>query len=102
MEQGPVEQNIIKQSLKAGQPIPEKIRNAPTLGKGLEIFYNAFIELNSCRSIGMDMGEIPWVAIAKYAEVHEFEGEQRDDLFYFAQALDSAYISYRQSRSKNG
>ncbi len=62
---------------------------------GLGLFYAAFWELNSCRSQGYAEGPIGWLTMHEYCVVNEIEGEQREDLFYFVQKMDSAYLDYR-------
>ena len=84
--------------MRSGEPIPERIANAPVLLPGLIVYYLAFLELSSCRSGGFSIGPIPWSSIAMYAQLHEFEGEQLEDLFYFVQCLDSEYIKFKEKR----
>lgn len=84
--------------MRSGEPIPERIANAPQLLPGLQIYYLAFVELSSCRSGGFSLGPIPWLAIDHYAARHEFEDEQYEDLFHFVQALDSEYIKYKEKK----
>lgn len=96
LEQGPIEKAIIEQSYRLKRPIPDKIANAPELKTGHELYYVAFLELNSCRQIGFSIGPIPWTAIRDYCVEHEIEGEQKDDLFDCVQALDRAYMDWYQ------
>lgn len=81
-------------------PLPQRIANAPELQVGLDLFYLAFLELSSCRSIGFGEGPIPWLAIQRYCEVHEIEGEQREDLFYHVQRLDQSFLDWRAKKMK--
>lgn len=75
-------------------PLPQKIQNAPQLILGLELYYSAFIDLNSTRSLGMVPGPIPWPVIKGYAETYEFSEEQTEDLFYFVRSMDKAYLEF--------
>lgn len=101
LKQGPVEQVIIKQAYRDGTPLPKAIQNAPELFLGLEFFYNAFWELSSCRNTGLDMGEIPWTAIDRYAVSSELDEELSNDLHYFIRRMDMEYIKYiEHSRPK--
>lgn len=81
-------------------PIPEVIKNAPDLMVGLELFYNAFVELNSSRQFGFSEGPIPWKAIHDYCDANEIQGEQRSDLFYFVNEMDSEYLEILREKSK--
>lgn len=79
-------------------PLPPKIQNAPELQVGLEFYYAAFLELTSCRFLGFGEGPISYLSIQNYCEIHEVEGEQRDDLVYHIQQMDAAYLKWRASQ----
>jgi len=79
-------------------PLPAKIREAPSLFQGLELYYDAFLELSSCRFTGFALGPIPWTAMRDYAEAFELDEEQKDDLFYFVRAMDVAYLEHQARR----
>lgn len=68
---------------------------------GLEFYFTAFLELTSCRTIGFGVGPIPWLAIIKYCEIHEVEGDQRDDLIYHVQVLDGVYLDWENKKAKD-
>lgn len=80
-------------------PIPEKIKNAPELHTGLDLFYLAFLDLNGCRSLGYGMvGPISWQTVDRYCEVYGLKGEQREDMFFFVGKMDAAYQEHQRSR----
>lgn len=82
-------------------PLPDAIANAPVLGLGLDIFFVAFMDLNSCRSLGVVEGPIPWIAKQTYSkEELQLEGEQRDDFFYYMARLDAAYLDHKAKQRK--
>ena len=95
LEQGPTERKIIEQSVRQRLPLPDRILNAPELGLGLELFYNAFNDLTPCRAIGFGEGPIPWLAIDDYCRRQGITGVQREDLLYHVQQLDTVYLEYR-------
>ena len=98
---GKDEKWLIQQAQRQGGPLPERIRNAPELFLGLELYLMAFMELTSCRGLGYGaMGPIPWMAIQRYCEVHDIQGEQREDLFYFVQKMDKAYMDWQRDKAK--
>jgi hypothetical protein len=76
--------------------LPEKIANAPELWLGLELYYDAFVELCSCRPTGWSMCPIPWTVIVDYAVAHGIVGEQLDDLFFFVRGMDAEYLKYHE------
>ena len=88
-----VEQNIIKQAKRFGNPIPDFIANKPFLMPGLELYYEAFQELATCRR----NGQIAWESIAYYATFYGFDEEQTEDLFYHIRAMDSALFEVSQN-----
>ncbi len=70
---------------------------------GLDIYYEAFLELGSTRSIGMDLGPIPWTAIDRYAQRHGYEGDDFEYLVQMVRALDEAFLKYtRDKREADG
>lgn len=95
MEQGPIEKTIIEQCVRHNQPLPSKLANAPEVSLGLELYYLAFCDLSSCREQGYVEGPVSWLTINAYAIAKNFEGEQREDLFYLIQRLDAAYMTFR-------
>lgn len=93
------EQSISKQAIRAGQPIPARILDAPSLYVGLELFLNAFFDLDTERQAGLAIGPIPWSKIREYAVAFDFDSDLTDDLFYFVKALDAAHMK-RQKKKK--
>jgi hypothetical protein len=87
--------------MQEGLPLPEKIKNAPELENGLELFIQAFFELSTSRMVGVDYGPIPWVVINEYCNSLEIVEDQRDDVFYHVRALDSTYLEFI-NRPKSG
>jgi hypothetical protein len=76
-------------------PLPDKIRNAPQLFLGLELFYGAFLDLCTCRS-GFGDGPISWKSVEEYCMISEFSVDQKDDLHYFITKMDEEYLKWRQ------
>ena len=88
--------------MREGLPLPERIKNAPTLEIGLELFYTAFFELGTCRQLGMAEGPIPWTAIDIYCNSYTIVSEQREDMHMFIRSMDNAYLKYQESKRKKG
>ncbi len=93
-----MEQTIIKQSMRGGMPLPDRIANAPQLWFGLELYYEAFWELSTCRTSGWSVGPIPWLAISEYARVFQFSDRQSDNLFKYVRELDQAYLNFHSPK----
>jgi hypothetical protein len=100
LELGPHERTIAQQAMRSGQPIPDRIANAPELEIGLRLYADAFFELDSERSHGMGLTPIPWTSIADYASAWEFDDEQRADLFYFVRKLDQEHLKRLSEKQK--
>lgn len=81
-------------------PLPDRIKDAPDLELGLELYLGAFWDLDSCRPLGWAEGPIPWTVIEQYAQLNELEGEQREMLHYHVRQLDNAYLKHRHEKAK--
>lgn len=99
-ETGLIEQSLARQSAQMGQPLPESIANAPELYSGLEIYLQAFNDLDSERSHAMGITRIPWSAIINYAKINEFNQDQTDDLVYLIRSMDSEHCKKLDSKQK--
>lgn len=96
-----MEKKILEQCYRERLPIPDKIANAPDLYLGLDLYYSAFLDLSTCRSRGFgELGEIPWTATLRWAEVHELDEEQRDSLFHHIRAMDDVYLKFQAKKAK--
>lgn len=87
-----------------GQPLPDRIANAPELFEGLQLYLQAFFDLDSERSHGMGIMMIPWQSIRHYALAYEFSDDQSEDLMYFIRKMDVAHTKRlkEKSKTKNG
>ena len=83
------------------QPIPDVMANAPELGLGLEFFYEAFLELSTCRAVGFGVGPIPWVAMDRYARRYGVAGEDFDRFRQLIRALDEVFMAHA-NKGKEG
>jgi hypothetical protein len=81
-------------------PLPKAIADAPELELGLELFYLAFMDLTTCRSMGFGEGPIPWTAVRDYCDDMELVGDQRDDMFAHIRMMDTVYLNHRASKAK--
>lgn len=97
---GGIEQNIIKQAMRFGGKLPDRIANAPRLTAGLDLFLQAFFDLDSERASGMDRTPIPWVSIKQYAEFYKFSEEQTEDLFFLVRRMDNAHLKRLREKDK--
>jgi hypothetical protein len=98
LDMGPHEETIAKQALRMGNPIPDKIANAPELEIGLHLYLQAFLDLDSERSHTNGLTAIPWSSVARYAEAFGFDDEQTEDLHYLVRKLDSEHLKRLQAK----
>jgi hypothetical protein len=89
---GPIERNIAKQSLRSGAKLPDRIANAPELFFGLQLYLDAFFDLDSERSHGMGLTPISWSSIKSYAVAYEFDEDQTESLLFLIRAMDHAHL----------
>jgi hypothetical protein len=76
------------------------IANAPQLLMGLEMYYEAFTELSTCRQVGMGMGPIPWTAIDRYGDRYGFQGEGFEYLVRMVRALDDVFLAHSRKKAE--
>lgn len=100
MEMGPHEQAIAKQAVQRGQPLPERIANAPELLLGLQLYLQAFFDLDSERSHSTGLVAIPWTSINEYAKAFDFDEDQTEDLFFFIRKMDASHLKRLELKNK--
>lgn len=89
----------MEQARNAGQPLPEDLENAPELLPGLELYWQAFMELSSCRTTGMGEGPIPWTAVNSWCVRHCIEDF---DLVYFhVRSMDITFLEFQAEKRKS-
>lgn len=90
---GESEEKISRNALKRFGRLPEEIKNAPELNPGLDLFWDAFADLASCRSPGFGtLSQIPWTAINDYAIRFGIEGFLFDRLIYYISEMDNFFL----------
>jgi hypothetical protein len=80
--------------------IPEPLRDCPDVDY-LEWVYLAFMELSTCRAMGLTLGPIPWTAIRDYANELELVEYSRELLFSAIRGLDRVLLEYYGSKAGN-
>lgn len=95
MQFGESELTYIRHARQNDQEIPAPILNAPELELGLQIYLQAFFDLQADRISGLSMGNIPSSAVRCYARDMDFDADQSDLLVRYVQKMDAAYIKFR-------
>lgn len=79
------------------KPVPAAIANAPTVLPGLHLYFQAFMDLTTCRAPG---GSIPWTAMHDWARIHGLSTVAEFDRFVaLIKAMDVAYLTFQKDRS---
>ena len=80
-------------------PLPDRIKNAPELHFGLDLYYLAFLDLTSCRGTGYGTeGPIPWTAMHHWASAHDLSQDQWEDLVYHLPMMDETYLKFKAKK----
>jgi hypothetical protein len=98
LETGPIERNLINQALRFNRPLPEKIKNAPELLPGLNLYMVGFFDLDSERPQGFSVGMIPTTAIMNYSALNDFDDAMTDDFVYLIRKMDVEYLKFQRSK----
>ena len=94
------EKAIIDECKRLGDPLPDRIANAPTVPNFMELYVDAFFDLSTDRQIGFGEGPIPHRSITDYCSKLELDYDEERDFIYFIRLMDSAYLKYREKQSK--
>lgn len=86
--------------MRSGQPMPERIANAPELRIGLQLYLQAFFDLDSERSHDFAPKAIPRSKVAEYAKELELDEEQAEDLFFFVKKMDGAHLKRLEAKTR--
>lgn len=89
------EKNLLKQAKQMNQPIPDRIKNKPVLKTGLNLYLDAFYDL---QYDGNEAGNIPWTVIVNYADRYEFSEVQTEMLIYFVRRLNECFNKWHNKK----
>ncbi len=93
MEQGKVEDFIVRQTARDKKPVPKRMQDKPKLLPGLDLFYMAFLDLYCDRcDPGMPIMFSSKLAWAKAAGITAWEDFQRFKAL--VGALDTVYLNH--------
>jgi len=88
--------------MRAGAPLPERIANAPELLPGLQVYLQAFFDLDAERTHALSLTPIPWTSIRAYADAYAFDEEQTEDLLYLVRKMDDAHLKRLSKKNNTG
>ena len=84
-----------------GRPIPNRMREAPQLELGLELYYQGFIEVNTERPAGFGVAPIPIKAMRSWARENGLDAEQEESFVYLASEMDRVLMKHLEKKSGN-
>lgn len=95
---GPSEKQLAQQAYRSGEPIPDRILNAPQLLSGLGMYYDAFFDLDTTRSHNFGFERISWQSVKDYAEAYEYNEHQLAFVLYVIPRMDNALREFKEKR----
>lgn len=75
-----------------GRPLPDWYLEEPLITGTAGWFLDAFWDLNTCRSIGMGLGPIPWAHIVSYAAWSRLDHDLELIFVRVIRAMDVTYL----------
>ncbi len=81
-------------------PVPDKIKNTPTLSMGLHMYWKAFQDLSSDRDVGMGIGPIPWSAMSAWADRNGIRGDNFERFVTIIKGMDTVFVEHSSKKSK--
>lgn len=81
-------------------PLPRWLIEKPEIPLGLEFYYRAFVDLSTCRVVGMSEGRIPWTAVNDYSIRNSLSDQDALDLWEVVAKLDMVYLEMRAAKTK--
>lgn len=88
-----VETKIRAEARRFREPLPKRIENKPDLFLGSALYLNAWFELDTERD-RTKYQRINRSMCFGYAQDYELSEEQRDDLWFFIQKMDSEFLEW--------
>ena len=80
--------------------MPDWFLDEPAIDPIERVYLDAFVELSSCRSVGMDLGQIPWRDVVAYADRAGLRDPMTRVFTQVVRALDDAYLGWlREQRT---
>lgn len=99
VEYGELEKTLIRHARQNRQSLPAPILNAPELNLGLQVYLQAFFDLQADRQSAFSIGRIPSKAIRDYGKDMQFDEDQIDLLNRFVRDMDSAYVKFKEKNN---
>jgi hypothetical protein len=88
--------------MRSKLPLPRAIANAPQLEWDLELYWEAYTDLSTCRPASFSsVLPLPWTAVVDYAAVNGFDYEQTQSLVFFCRRMDNEFLKWHERSGGN-
>ena len=81
-----------------GREPPDWYFEEPELESGDVFYITAFEKLNTCRTLGMSIGPIPWDKIVHYGEFHKLDDELIEPFIDIIMGLDALFLERQHNK----
>lgn len=88
-----------EESRRFKEPLPKRIQDKPELYFGLAVYLNAWFDLDVER-VRAEGQRIRRSWCFQYAQDYGMDWEQREELWFFIQKMDYAFLEWWQKRHK--
>jgi hypothetical protein len=90
---------MVKQMIKARAPLPQWFVDEPAIDPIEQTYLSSFVELQTCRGIGMELGPIPWRDTVEYADRLGLTGEIHRTFVAVIRQLDNVYLTHLREKN---
>lgn len=100
---GPQEDKIVAAAEETGVELPQTVDEKPEVRPDLELYWEAYMDLNGTRASGFGLGPIPWTSIDAFARRHKLEDpDEFQTLKEIVWKVDKAYLDWHVQQNKKG
>lgn len=82
----------MRQADHRGAALPDFILNAPEIPDCDRLYFDAFVQLDTCRPSGFGPGSIPWDKVLQYGHYLELSGDALIDFVDIIMLTDGLYM----------
>lgn len=95
------ENRLAKQAMRLGEPISDRILNAPDLVMGNELYLTAFNELDRERNHSNGLTRIPTSRVIEWGKYYSLDFEEIEFLKFVISKMDRALIDKLATKIKS-
>lgn len=85
----------VEAAIVKGRALPEWYLDEPQLQIGDHFYITAFSDLNSCRQVGMGVGEIPWDKVIEYGRYKGLDDTMMEVFRIIMKEMDRAFLRWQ-------